>query len=114
MSAHEANREQREKKGGMHAENGNFGRGTLTRPTPETAPVLALRAKKIPTDKGWDSLYWWRRGESNPRPQALHLAIYMLSRLSDLVTPRSNRQESCVTSLEVLVADVRPAWLTIL
>jgi len=38
----------------------------------------------------------------------------MLSRLSDLVTPRSNRQESCVTSLEVLVADVRPVWLTIL
>ena len=59
-------------------------------------------------------LNWWRRGESNPRPQALHLVIYMLSRLSDLVAPRSNRQESCVTSLEVLVADVRPAWLTIL
>ena len=114
MNAHEANREQREKNGGKCARNGDFRRATLTRPMPETAPVLALRAKKIPTDKGWDSLCWWRRGESNPRPQALHLKIYMLSRLSDLVTPRSNRQESCVTSLEVLVADVRPAWLTIL
>jgi len=59
-------------------------------------------------------LNWWRRGELNPRPQALHLVIYMLSRLSVLVTPRSNRQESFVTSLEVLVADVRPVWLTIL
>ena len=114
LNAQEGRREQREEIGAERAWNDTFGQGVLKRPTPETAPVLAFWAKKIPTDKGWDSLYWWRRGESNPRPQALHLKIYMLSRLSDLVTPRSNRQESCVTSLEVLVADVRPAWLTIL
>ena len=114
MTAQEGSREQGEKNGGKCARNGDFRRATLKRPRRETAPTLGERAKKIPTDKGWDSLYWWRRGELNPRPQALHLKIYMLSRLSDLVTPRSNRQESCVTSLEVLVADVRPAWLTIL
>ena len=80
---------------------------------PKTAPVLAIRAKKIPTDKGWDSLCWWRRGESNPRPQALRLVLYMLSRIFVLVAPRSNRRESCATSLVVLVARVRPARLTI-
>jgi hypothetical protein len=97
----------------MHAENGNFGRPALTRPTPETAPVLAFWAKKIPTDKGWDSLYWWRRGESNPRPQALRLVTYMLSRFFDLVTQRSNRRDNCATSPEVLAADVGHVWLAI-
>ena len=58
-------------------------------------------------------LVWWRRGESNPRPQALRLVLYMLSRILVLVAPRSNRRESCATSLVVLVARVRPAWLTI-
>jgi len=39
--------------------------------------------------------------------------IYMLSRFLVLVTQRSNRQESFVTSLEVLAADVRPVWRAI-
>ena len=113
MTAQEVSREQGEKNGGKCARNGDFRRATLKRPRRETAPTLGERAKKIPTDKGWDSLCWWRRGESNPRPQALRLVIYMLSRFLVLVTPRSNRQESCVTSLVVLAADVRPVWLAI-
>ena len=40
---------------------------------------LGERAKKIPTDKGWDFEYWWRRGESNPRPVARHKQFYILS-----------------------------------
>jgi len=30
---------------------------------------------------------WWRRGESNPRPKALHLGFYMLSRPIGLSNP---------------------------
>ena len=29
---------------------------------------LGERAKKIPTDKGWDFEYWWWNTEPNPRP----------------------------------------------
>lgn len=65
----------------MRAWNGDFGKGVLKRQRPNTAPTLAQRAKKIPTDKGWDFGYWWSRGELNPRPQAITGQIYMLSRL---------------------------------
>jgi len=62
LNAQEGSREQREKNGGKCAGNGNFGRCVLKRPRPETAPTLALRAKKIPTDKGWDFKLWWAGG----------------------------------------------------
>ena len=29
---------------------------------------MGERAKKIPTDKGWDFEYWWWNTEPNPRP----------------------------------------------
>ena len=38
---------------------------TLARPK---AFSLGERAKKIPTDKGWDFEYWWWNTEPNPRP----------------------------------------------
>ena len=38
-----------------------------------------VRAKKIPTDKSWDFALWWRRRESNPRPQVLYRQFYILS-----------------------------------
>lgn len=31
--------------------------------------------KKIPTGNGWDLGYWWRRRESNPRPQILGQSV---------------------------------------
>lgn len=80
MNAQEANGEQREKNGGKFAETDDFGRAVLKRKPPETAPTLGKRAKKIPTDKGWDFGYWWRNAELNPRPasnaerQALHFS----------------------------------------
>lgn len=40
MNAQEGDREQREKNGGMHAENGDFRTGMFKRPRPETAPTL--------------------------------------------------------------------------
>jgi len=49
--------------------------------SPGTAPTLALRAKKIPTDKGWDFKLWWSWGDLNPRPQAFFEQIYMFSGL---------------------------------
>ena len=58
-NAHEANREYPEKRGWKQAKNRHIGRLALTRPRPETAPTLAFRAKKIPTDKGWDFGFWW-------------------------------------------------------
>lgn len=63
----------------MHAGNDDFGRCVLKMQRPETAPTLAFRAKKIPTDKGWDFGFWWSRRESNPRPEALYSEFYMLS-----------------------------------
>ncbi len=51
---------------------------TLARPKTFS---LGEQAKKIPTDKGWDFEYWWRRRESNPRPQALYSQIYILSQI---------------------------------
>jgi hypothetical protein len=68
LNVQEGSREQREKNGEMRTGNGKFRRGVLKRQRPETAPTLAFRAKKIPTDKGWDFGYWWNRGELNPRP----------------------------------------------
>ncbi len=41
----------------------------------------AVVGKKKPTPKGWFFLYWWSRGELNPRPQAITGQFYMLSRL---------------------------------
>lgn len=66
LNAQEGSRKQREKNGGMRAEKGNFGRAMLKRPRPETAPTLAFRAKKIPTDKGWDFGKWWRMVDPVP------------------------------------------------
>jgi hypothetical protein len=60
LNAQEGSREQREKNGGMRAWNGDIRRCVLKRPRPKTAPTLAFRAKKIPTDKGWDFGKWWR------------------------------------------------------
>ena len=42
---------------------------------------LGERAKKIPTDKGWDFEYWWSWRDLNPRPQAIFEQIYMFSGL---------------------------------
>ncbi len=61
------------------AKNAKIGGVALARSMPETAPTLGFRATKNPTDKGWVLGKWWRRGGSNPRPQALYNAIYMLS-----------------------------------
>jgi len=44
-----------------------------------TARFRGEGAKKSQPDKGWDFEYWWRRRESNPRPQVLHRQAYMLS-----------------------------------
>ena len=75
----DAGREQREKNGGKFAETDDFGRAVLKRKPPETAPTLGKRAKKIPTDKGWDFTLWWSWRELNPRPQAFVGQIYMFS-----------------------------------
>ena len=81
MNAQEANGEQREKNGGKFAETDDFGRAVLKRKPPETAPTLGERAKKIPTDEGWDFGYWWSWRELNPRPQAFFVRFYMRSQL---------------------------------
>ena len=66
MNAQEANGEQREKNGGKFAETDDFGRAVLKRKPPETAPTLGERAKKIPTEKGWDFTFWWRTVDHVP------------------------------------------------
>src|SRR6218665_3658779 len=49
------------------------GGGVLKRPRRETAPTLAFRAKKVPTDKGWDFKLWWWNTEWNLKPLFKHL-----------------------------------------
>jgi hypothetical protein len=60
LNAQEANREQREENGESGTGNWVIGRVTLKRKTAGTPPTVALRAKKIPTDTGWDLRQWWQ------------------------------------------------------
>ena len=53
MDGQETNRERREKTGDVGAETRRPGKGALKRQAPGTAPTLAFRAEKSPTDKGW-------------------------------------------------------------
>ena len=48
--------------------------------------------KKSQPDKGWDFTLWWRRRESNPRPQALCRRFYMCSLSFDLTESPADRQ----------------------
>ena len=72
-------RENGEQRGVSGGENADFAGVALARPGPETAPTLGERAKKIPTDEGWDFGYWWSWGDLNPRPQIFLAQIYMFS-----------------------------------
>ena len=76
-----ATRENGEQRGVGGAESADFAGVALARPGPKTAPTLGERAKKIPTDEGWDFGYWWSWRELNPRPQAFFIRFYMLSLL---------------------------------
>ena len=73
-----ATRENGEQRGVGGAESADFAGVALARPGPETAPTLAFRAEKSPTDKGWALGKWWSWAELNRRPQALFSQIYML------------------------------------
>ena len=79
MDGQEASRERREKNRYVEAAGRRFGKGAVKRQVPETAPTLAFRAEKSPTDKGWALGKWWSWRELNPRPQALFGQIYMFS-----------------------------------
>ena len=79
MDGQEASRERREKNRYVEAAGRRFGKGAVKRQVPETAPTLAFRAEKSPTDKGWAFGNWWSWRELNPRPQAFFRQIYMLS-----------------------------------
>lgn len=59
-NAREITRENGEQRGVSEGENADFAGVALARPSPGAAPTLGERAKKIPTDKGWDFRYWWR------------------------------------------------------
>jgi transposase-like protein len=59
FSGKEPDREQREKTEPEGPETGVSRGVALKRQTPGTAPTLALRAEKNPTDKGWVFKYWW-------------------------------------------------------
>ena len=52
-------RENGEQRGVSGGENADFAGVALARPSPGAAPTLGERAKKIPTDEGWDFRYWW-------------------------------------------------------
>ena len=57
---------------------------------------------------------WWRRRESNPRPQALRLRLYMLSRVYlGLADPAPDGQGSGPASPWGLVIQVGAAFTTI-
>jgi hypothetical protein len=52
LDGQEASRERREKNRYVEAAGRRFGKGAVKRQVPETAPTLAFRAEKSPTDKG--------------------------------------------------------------
>jgi len=81
LDGQEANRERREKTGDVEAESRRPGKGALKRQVSGTAPTMAFRAEKSPTDKGWALSKWWSWRELNPRPSAFIEQIYMFSGL---------------------------------
>jgi len=73
---------------------GSEGRWSGISGMPSTANRPEKRARREP-----GPCRWWRRGESNPRPQALRLEVYMLSRVFGLVFRLPTRQGHLTTSL---------------
>ena len=57
----------------------DFGTEVLARLSRETAQILGISGEKKPTENGWFFNNWWRRRESNPRPEALDRQFYILS-----------------------------------
>ena len=81
-------------------------RGTCTSlcngisPATDSGLILITSTNKKGHPMG-DLLCWWRRRESNPRPQVLRLWLYMLIRSIDLVdgypTGRENQQRAWIS-----------------
>jgi len=90
-----ATRENGEQRGVGGGKNADFAGVALARPGPETAPTLGERAKKIPTDEGWDFGYWWSWAELNRRPQAFFSQIYML-RVLIWISPQYPRKPTLI------------------
>ena len=74
--------------------------------------LLDVKTKKKPAVSGlWDvhgfhwTLMWWRRRESNPRPQALCHRIYMLSPVfvltADYPTGREDQRPAQIECLTI-------------
>ncbi len=57
----------------------DFWLNTLARQSAEMAQMLGFGGEKKPTEIGWFFNKWWRRRESNPRPEALYRQFYILS-----------------------------------
>lgn len=93
LDGQEVNRERREKNGNVEAEGRRFGKGAVKRQAPGTAPTLAFRPEKNPTDKGWVFGKWWSWGDLNPRPQAFFAQFYMCSRLF-WISPSAPRSDT--------------------
>ena len=61
------------------ARNGQFGQLANSAGAPNNTRELAQIDEKTPTRQQLGLQYWWRRRESNPRPQVLYSKIYILS-----------------------------------
>ena len=94
MPGQETRRERREKNGTFGREDRRTGNKEVKSPSPETAPTLGERAKKIPTDKGWDFSDWWSRRESNPRPRVFCDQFYVCSDVIEISLPLRRRTGS--------------------
>ena len=72
--------------------------GSLVKPATRTLIHTGSQNAKGPPLAGQAFIIWWRRRESNPRPQALRLRIYMLIRSIVLAdgypTGRENQRRS--------------------
>ncbi len=53
----------------------------------DTTALLAIRMVRDGPDEGSNSLRWWRRRESNPRPKIFIRSIYMLVRFPLISLP---------------------------
>ena len=81
-----------------YAPRPSLARGSLVEPGTRVLIRTGSQKAKGPPLTGQAFIIWWRRRESNPRPQALRYRLYMLSRVFDLTvcypTGRKDKQLS--------------------
>jgi len=76
----------------LNREHGDWRSPQVSAPTPVSTREPAQWARKNPNRKRLGFGYWWRRAESNRRPQVLYRQLYILSLVVWFSPQPANRQ----------------------